>query len=229
MLLSHKECNLSDKGIHMKNKNQFMLLGISSIGLLLAGCKSDVQSAISISENLEQSKNDLVSQFTELSTQEKQLQSQFEKTLQEDESFETISDESSDLFTNLKARTDILEKMTDTHKQLEDEYASFEKLDDKKLPVEKMDAVKKELSESAAQLKAFTDMYTDSLSQQKDYFLSLAEDTATYETFTEGIHGINEKQETISTAINELDGHLVSLDASNKELHQLLQDSKDKK
>ena len=213
----------------MKKINKYMLVGLSSMSMLLTACQSDAKEALSINEKIETSKQDLADQFTTLADQEKNLQAQFEKTLEEDETFSTIADESSALFENIKQRTDVLDSMEKTQDEFKNELESYEKLDMKDLPEKEVEAIKKELSDMSQKLTEFIDFYKNTLSKQKEYFSSLAEESSTYETFTSGIDALNENQENVHTKIVELDTTLSSLESKTNEINNQLQDSSDKK
>jgi len=213
----------------MKKTTQFTALGLSSIALLMAGCKSDAKSALTITDSITDKKDQLIEEFTSLNKQEKDLQPLFEKTLEEDDEFATLRDGSSPVFENIQYRHDILEKIDELKGSFEQEQDSLQKLDEKELPKELTDEVRQSLGDLSKQLTAFQKFYSDSLSNQKNYFESLADEKATYETFTDGLSSLNEKQEESNQHIVELDETVNKLNKANTDLHDQLEEQMEKK
>lgn len=213
----------------MKNLTRFTALGVSSVALLTAGCKSDAKTALSLTDSIEDQKETLIKEFTSLSKQEKDLQTLFEKTLEEDEKFDTLKDGSSPVFENIQFRHDILEKIDEVRGNFEKESESLSKLEAKDLPEDQKSGLATSLSELSSQLKDFQKFYGDSLMQQKDYFESLPEEKATYETFTEGITGVNEKQKESNQKSAQIEKSLKELDDANQKLRKTLDDLLNKK
>lgn len=206
----------------MKHTNKALLVGVSSLMLLLTGCQSAAKEAVSLNEKVDTATKDLQAQFLELTEYEDALQAQFEKTLEEDETFETLVDESSPLFENINGRTEVLENMQGTHDTLVENISAYEALDMSDLPEQEVESLKTDLAMASEQLNEFIDFYTQSLSTQKAYFTSLAEETATYDTFISGIQSVNEEQEAIREKTLELDTTLASLEAKENTLTKML-------
>lgn len=208
------------------NKNLTMTLTLSATALFLAGCSSNIDAAKSASENITGDLSDIQEEFVDLQKEEQALQALFNETLEQDENFETLADNSSAVFENIKARTESIEELKGKQGELEEEFTALNDLEADGLPADLFEETKSQLDGSAKALDAFITHYSENLNQQSDYFQSLASEDASYETFTEGIRSINEQQETLYEKFTALDIAFSSLNETNQAFYDALNEDK---
>ena len=208
------------------NKNLTMTLTLSATALFLAGCSSNVDAAKGASENITGDLSDIQEEFVDLQKEEQSLQALFNETLEQDENFETLADNSSAVFENITARMESIEELKGKLGELEEEFTALNDLEADGLPADLFEETKSQLDESAKALDAFITHYSENLNQQSDYFQSLASEDASYETFTEGIRSINEQQEALYEKFTALDIAFSSLNETNQAFDDALNEDK---
>lgn len=204
---------------------KWALLSLSTIPLLLAGCDSenldDLQES---STEIDRVTVETVETFNQLNALETDLQSHFNETLETDEELETLGDESSPVFENITSREDVVSELENKQSEFEDYQDTLTSYDGERLDPNEVKAVNEAVDSFNTQLSSYLETYQTSLTSQRDYFTGLAHDDATYETFVDGIKGLNDERQTLLNAIPKMDETLVALDAHLATLQSSIED-----
>lgn len=195
-------------------KKMISTIGFLGLGAVLAGCDTGVADAMDITEQLETTEKTIVDQLNTITSQEANLQKEFESTLAEDEELSTLADGSAPIFENISTRQTSLESLQVATDELKTHAEDLTALEDGELPQEDITSLSDDMSTLTSSLDAFINQYSESLEQQEDYFTSLSAEDATYETLSSGMEQINTDHSNNNELLTELDSHLVQLQSS---------------
>lgn len=192
---------------------KWALLSLSAIPFILAGCDTDnLDSVQESSTEIDRVKSETVETFNQLVTLETNLQAHFDETLQTDEELTTLSDETSPVFENISAREDLVAELETKQSDFDAFQESLTTYEGERLDHAELAAVDEAVENFKTHLSSYLEGYQTSLTNQREYFTGIAQDEATYDTFTEGIHALNDERHTLSQSIPEMDNVLVELD-----------------
>ena len=175
-------------------KRTYALAGLGLSALVLASCDSEnneeVQSAVN---EVDQIHDELITNFNTLTEEEAALQSAFDETMNSDQELTTLSDGSAQVFQNISSRREILDSIS----SLDEQFAAQEEIitayEGETLSAQELDGLVSQIDTLSSQIDGFIEDYTPTLTAQEDYFTSLGQEEATYETFTDGITELNEQ------------------------------------
>lgn len=195
-------------------KKMMSTIGFLGLGAVLAGCDTGVADAMDITEQLETTEKTIVDQLNTITSQEANLQTEFETTLAEDEELSTLSDGSAPVFENIGTRQTSLESLQVATDELKTHAEELTALEGGELPQEEITTLSDDMATLTSSLDAFIAQYGESLEQQEAYFTSLTAEDATYETLSSGLEQINTSHSADNELLTELDNNLVQLQSS---------------
>src|SRR5699024_10012185 len=153
---------------------KYVMIGSFIVFGLLAGCNGPVSQAMAVTESVGTVGEELVAELNDMAVAEQELQAAFEKTMEEDEELESMADGSSSVFDNVEERREALEQVEEYHAQLEEDYLDMAEHDMDELPDKEVEALENSLEEVTQLLSEYTSHYEDALSEQEQFFESLA-------------------------------------------------------
>lgn len=207
----------------MSKLSRYILAGASAGTLvLLGGCASRAEEALTITESIQANQSELVTELNSILQTENSLQDAFETTLAEDEELTSLSDGSSEVFTNIESRRTSLETVDEKATQLEENHTSLAEGDNTDLPESEVNALLDSLEQTTSTLDEYTSHYAGTLDTQTQFFESLAADDASYETMAQGIETVVSEDETTQQYVLDLDGQLNTLQETNQTLMDTL-------
>lgn len=198
------------------------LLGISTA---LASCDTGFAQAEDITAQIETEESTIVEKLNAITSKEASVQSEFEKTLTEDEELSTLKDGSASIFENIETRQTDLDSLKESSENLKTHLDELTKIDNEELPDEELTAVEDNLKTVKSTLDQFIEQYSGSLEEQEKYFQSLTAEDATYQTLESGIEQINGSHAGTNDLLIQLDGQLVQLQTSRTEATAALEES----
>lgn len=198
------------------------LLGISTA---LAGCDTGFAQAEDITAQIETEESTIVEKLNAITSKEASVQSEFEKTLTEDEELSTLKDGSASIFENIETRQTDLDSLKESSENLKSHLDELNTIDSKELPNEELTAVEDNLKTVKSTLDQFIEQYNGSLEEQEKYFQSLTAEDATYQTLESGIEQINGSHAGTNDLLIQLDDQLVQLQTSRTEATAALEES----
>lgn len=208
----------------MKRK---LAIGLSlTSAVFLMACDNDGIETIEETVNeLEETKERTVEELNYLLQEEAELQNHFDETLESDDELSSFGDGSSPVFSNLSDRRERVEQLT----EIEEEYASHaEELSDyegKELDTIEIENLVREANQVSESLETFREDYTQSIDEQENYFEGLADEDATYDTFSDGISELNDQHEEMRNHFYGLDAELSNLAQALEEVQQSIQET----
>lgn len=203
------------------------LLMISGMIFVLAGCgdtSSQVQSNI---ETLEESS--LQHELQSLIDYEIELQQDFETALS-GEDLSNFSDASAAVFSNIDSRSDTLDALTEkmaTYEEAQEELQNLSISEDEAEMEDVVDSMTESLESVNGTMQSFLPQYEEVLNQERDYFNSLGESGAGYETFKGGIEELNEQHEEINDFYHTLDEAITDLNTNKNQLREIINEEGD--
>lgn len=201
-----------------------MMLGMI---LVLAGCgdtSSQVQSNI---ETLEESS--LQHDLQLLIDYEMELQQDFETALS-GEDLSDFSDASAAVFSNIDSRSGTLDDLTEavsTYDEVQDELQNLSVSEDEAEMGVAVDYMTESMESVEGAMQSFLPRYEEVLNQERDYFNSLGESGADYETFSEGLDELNEQHEEINGLYHTLDGAITDLNTNKNQIMEMIDEEGD--
>lgn len=201
-----------------------MMLGMI---LVLAGCgdtSSQVQSNI---ETLEESS--LQHDLQLLIDYEMELQQDFETALS-GEDLSDFSDASAAVFSNIDSRSGTLDDLTEavsTYDEVQDELQNLSVSEDEAEMEVAVDYMTESMESVEGAMQSFLPRYEEVLNQERDYFNSLGESGADYETFSEGLDELNEQHEEINGLYHTLDGAITDLNTNKNQIMEMIDEEGD--
>lgn len=203
------------------------LLMISGMIFVLAGCgdtSSQVQSNI---ETLEESS--LQHELQSLIDYEIELQQDFETALS-GEDLSNFSDASAAVFSNIDSRSGTLDALTEkmaTYEEAQEELQNLSISEDEAEMEDVVDSMTESLESVNGTMQSFLPQYEEVLNQERDYFNSLGESGAGYETFKGGIEELNEQHEEINDFYHTLDEAITDLNTNKNQLREIINEEGD--
>lgn len=197
-------------------------IGFVGLGSILVGCDTSAADAMDITEQLETTEKTIVDQLNTITSQEANLQSEFETTLAEDEELTTLADGSAPVFENIATRNTSLESLQVATDELKTHAEDLTALESGDLPQEEITNLSEDMSALTTSLDDFIAQYGDSLEQQETYFTSLTAEDATYETLSSGIEQVNTNHSADNELLTALDNNLVQLQSSRSKAAESL-------
>lgn len=201
-----------------------MMLGMI---LVLAGCgdtSSQVQSNI---ETLEESS--LQHDLQLLIDYEMELQQDFETALS-GEDLSDFSDASAAVFSNIDSRSGTLDDLTEavsTYDEVQDELQNLSVSEDEAEMEVAVDYMTESMESVEGAMQSFLPRYEEVLNQERDYFNSLGESGADYETFSEGLDELNEQHEEINGLYHTLDEAITDLNTNKNQIMEMIDEEGD--
>lgn len=159
---------------------------------LLIGCNKSLPRAERIIGLMQEEMTTLVAQLNELQTLEDELQQDFEKTLNEDDSLELFSDSNSRVQQNVYLRKGTIKQLQqslDTILSLESELLALK--NKRSIPENVLDAIHQEVNEMDEAMALFLSDYMNNLELEEKTFSSLASPESNFESFFKVIEDIN--------------------------------------
>lgn len=202
-------------------------MSLIGLGTILAGCDTSAAEAMDITTELETTEQAIVEQLNAITSQESNLQPEFEATLAEDEDLKTLSDGTATVFENIDTRQTSLESLKAAADELKTHTEELTTLDNEALPQEEMTALSDDLSTVTSSLEQFISQYGESLTQQETYFQSLAEEDANYETLESGVTQINENHVANNALLTELDNGIAQMQTSRSQAAESLNEQEE--
>ncbi len=180
-----------------------LLLGT---GALLLGCGDDELEEIGeTAGELEEIRLETVEELNLLLEQERELQTRFEETMEEDDDLTSFNDGSASVFENLALRREGLERL----KELEEAYtvhgSTLREYDGGQLDEDPLGSLGEEVDGFSKTLGEFRSEYSRNLEEQQDYFEGLADEETTYDDFRDGIEELNAQHQELREYFYELD------------------------
>lgn len=210
---------MTTKEKKMSKLSRYITFGVSASTLLLVGgCSNRAEEALTTTESIDTHKNELVTELNAISETEAELQPAFETTLAEDDELSTLSDGSSEVFTNIEARRESLQAVEEKATSLSEDHTALTEGENADLPEAELNALVESLEQTTSSLDEYTSHYASTLDTQTQFFESLAGEDASYETMSEGIESISSEDETTKQYLLDLDEQLSSLEESNNAL-----------
>lgn len=203
------------------------MLMISSMILVLVGCEdtsSQVQSNI---ETLEESS--LQHELQSLINYEVELQQDFETALG-GEDLSNFSDASAAVFSNIDSRSNTLDDLGEemsTYDEVKEELQNLSVSEDEAEMGDAVDSMADSLETVDAGMESFLPQYEEVLNQERDYFNSLGESGADYETFSEGLNELNEQHEEINGLYHTLDEAITDLNTHKNRVLEMIDEEDD--
>lgn len=192
---------------------KWVMLTLSAVPLVLAGCDSenldDVQEA---TNEIERITDEAVQDINQLAETEGQMQDQFSETLETDEDLATLRDESAPVFENITQREEILTGLEGIEDDLETQQQVLATYEGELLDPEEIEQVDTAVDDFESSLSTYITAYYDSITSERAFFTSIAEEDASYEDFADGIESINDERESLREPLMDLDETLVELD-----------------
>lgn len=201
----------------MNHKKMITLAFTSAI--LLAGCGSvDIEDVNQSAIEANESHQEIVSGFTSLYELESQIQDDFENSLVADEELSALADQSASVYENINQRHEVLKNIVAQSKALKKSAETIEKFEGEELGAGLLNDLTNQLTELAESLEAYQEIYEGELTDQGNYFMSIADDEANHKIFIDGMTKINEQFRTsqshkmdIDMTLTQLKGNLDSL------------------
>ncbi|GAB3062449.1 YkyA family protein [Salinicoccus sesuvii] len=199
-----------------------ILSGAALSILLLSACNNDIDSIEQALEETEETQESAVSDLQQLVELESQLQDAFNTDISEDEDLSSFADGSATVFNNIDERKQKLENLESLSNEFSEQREKFAEIDVQSVSGETVNSVADRLGSLSGSVDEFTSAYDVDLDQQADYFESLGQDDATYETFENGIESVNESRETTQSLLVDVDTELADLQSLKDELSSQL-------
>lgn len=201
-------------------------LGLLGISAVLVGCNSGDTTVADASQKVEQQESILVEYINEVASEEGKLQNLFSRTLIEDKELSSMKDSTSTVFKNIEKRTMSLELIQGATTEISDQAEKLKDLKVKSISEKDVKNFQKRSKEIAKSLNDWVDDYDSYLKEQREYFHSLSSDTATYETFSEGLEAINKQHIESNKKLSAIDKQLAELSSARVSVAEQL-DTKD--
>lgn len=179
---------------------------LASVALLLAAC-----SGPSLEEQIqstEETINQTASTFNQLFEKEQTMMEIYEAELETDATLENFNNGSGALHDNLTQRQELIASIQEHNQAFEKATQYFTDYSGEDLSSETANTFAEHLSHLNDQLDAYSDLYLQSIDQQRQYFNSFAEEDMDYEHLSYGVEVINETHERLYTQAQEINEQL---------------------
>lgn len=198
------------------------LLGMSTA---LAGCATGFAQAEDVTAQIETDESTIIEKVNAITSKESSVQTEFEKTLAEDEELSSLKDGSATIFENMDTRQTDLDSLKEASDNLKSHLDELKAIDTEELPKEELTAVTDNLTAVKGTLDQFIEQYNGSLEEQEKYFQSLTAEDATYQTLESGMQQINETHTSTNELLIQLDDQLMQLQTSRTEATAALEEA----
>lgn len=186
--------------------------------LVLSACTNEVEQAKVVVDSASKASTDVVEQINQLTELETHLQEQFVTVFEQDEDLSSLTDETADLFKNINDRDSLLASVSDQQVTLTNLAKDVNKITINSLPEEQITEMKTSLESVASSLEKFNTIYKESLNDQEEFFKSLGQKEASFQTLTDGIKEVQEKDKEVLDMRRTLNNELLTLSHSTQDL-----------
>lgn len=186
--------------------------------LVLSACTNEVEQAKVVVDSASKASTDVVEQINQLTELETHLQEQFVTVFEQDEDLSSLTDETADLFKNINDRDSLLASVSDQQVTLTNLAKDVNKITINSLPEEQITEMKTSLESVASSLDKFNTIYKESLNDQEEFFKSLGQKEASFQTLTDGIKEVQEKDKEVLDMRRTLNNELLTLSHSTQDL-----------
>lgn len=186
--------------------------------LVLSACTNEVEQAKVVVDSASKASTDVVEQINQLTELETHLQEQFVTVFEQDEDLSSLTDETADLFKNINDRDSLLASVSDQQVTLTNLAKDVNKITINALPEEQITEMKTSLESVASSLDKFNTIYKESLNDQEEFFKSLGQKEASFQTLTDGIKEVQEKDKEVLDMRRTLNDELLTLSHSTQDL-----------
>lgn len=186
--------------------------------LVLSACTNEVEQAKVVVDSASKASTDVVEQINQLTELETHLQEQFVTVFEQDEDLSSLTDETADLFKNINDRDSLLASVSDQQVTLTNLAKDVNKITINTLPEEQITEMKTSLESVASSLEKFNTIYKESLNDQEEFFKSLGQKEASFQTLTDGIKEVQEKDKEVLDMRRTLNNELLTLSHSTQDL-----------
>lgn len=203
---------------YMLTKKKLTITLSLASALVLSACSNQLSSAQKSAENIQAKTDEMITEFDAIAANEAELQGQFESTLAEDAELATFADESSPVFENITNRKESVDTLGQLNEDLQSDVERLSGLDEAELPSNEIQVVTDSANQLISQLESYIESYDQALTSQSDYFKSLANEDANYETFASGMQEINEQDQNITELATEIEASMADVKSANQAL-----------
>lgn len=207
-------------------RKRWTYLAVSSTALLLAGCDDgeNLEGMQEATQELDRLRTETADELNHLYDLETDLQNSFSETLESDDDLTTLGDGSSPVFENIESREAVLENIAAHEEEMSEHQSTLDTYEGELLDQSEIDAVISGVDTFTDQLSQYRENYQSALSSQDSYFVSLSDDSATYDDFVDGIQSVNDERDELRDYLLVLDETLVDFGESLDQLQTSIDD-----
>lgn len=190
-------------------------IALTIITLFLVGCVNAFQKADHMIGLMQNDTTAIIGQLNRIQTFENQMQTDFESTIEKDESLQYFKDDQNPIMTNIAQREECLEMIEDSLQDLIDlldELALF-KLDSDH-HVQTLEDIDQQVADLNDDLVVYVNDYKDNLNIERASFKAISHPDTHYDRFFEVIHNVNTVSTTNSINLDQVLGHFEGLNSN---------------
>lgn len=209
------------------NKKLKIAFGFSSSLILLTACNSvNLEGIAEATEEIDSQLTEFIETDKKMKQEEEDFDSQFQSLLIEDESLDSLQDESAELFKNINKREDEIMQNEEQATTIQEQAEYIASYDGNEIAPELIQQASDHFLEFSEMIRAYDEDYQESIEVQENYFSQIASEEADYDDFLEGLDEVNTNYLSLQESKQNLDNDLIQIYEDISELEELTKEEK---
>lgn len=195
-------------------KKSLMSFVVAFVALLvLSGCSSEANRIMDSAQTTKEYATETSNHFNAIKDSESQLQALFEESLEQDEELTNFANKEVPVFDNIDQRQDSLNELEDATQRLNRIKNKWSRTQQETIDEAVYQDMIADIDSAVTGLSTYIEAYNEYLDQQEDYFVSIGDEEANYESFAQGIASL----EDLDQQLYEIE---IQLNPKLSDLHQ---------
>lgn len=195
-------------------KKSLMSFVVAFVALLvLSGCSSEANRIMDSAQTTKEYATETSNHFNAIKDSESQLQALFEESLEQDEELTSFANKEVPVFDNIDQRQDSLNELEDATQRLNRIKNKWSRTQQETIDEAVYQDMIADIDSAVTGLSTYIEAYNEYLDQQEDYFVSIGDEEANYESFAQGIASL----EDLDQQLYEIE---IQLNPKLSDLHQ---------
>lgn len=196
--------------------------GFSSSLILLTACNSvNLEGIAESTEEIDSQLIEFIETDKKMKQEEEDFDSQFQSLLIEDESLDSLQDESAELFKNINKREDEIIQHEEQATAIQEQAEYIASYDGNELDSEFIQEASDRFLEFSEMIRAYDEDYKESIEVQEGYLSRIASEEADYEDFLEGLDEVNTNYLSLQESKQNLDNDFTQIYDDINKLEEL--------